>query len=167
MGKSDSKTKWEEGKKKASAIKETLQSSLQAQDNEKSYAKFAYTPFLGPIIVFLFKKGQKLSRLHAQNALYLQVCFIVILLFIWLISNIPVLSTIFKVVGVVPFVSNALLYVSFILFAGCSVYGAWQGSKGKVWVTPYLYSFINKYAARLNNASAGNSSQNLPNKVSK
>ena len=135
---------WAEGKKKVASLKTALQESIQDDSNSQTYAILSYVPILGPLVVFLFKKGQKLSRLHAQNAAYLQTAFFSIWLVIWLAENLPVVSRFLKIFQFVPFITNALMYLNVIMLLLTSAYGAWQASRAKSWFVPYLYKFMDE-----------------------
>ena len=135
---------WSEGKKKVASLKTALQESIQDDSNSQTYAVLSYIPVLGPLVVFLFKRGQKFSRLHAQNAAYLQIAFFSIWLVIWLAENLPIVSRFLKIFQFVPFITNALMYLNVITLLLASAYGAWQASRAKSWVVPYLYKFMDE-----------------------
>ena len=138
----------DKSKKALKDIKSSLKDSLGKQWDNKVYASFAYVPILGPLVIFLYKRSQKLSMLHAKNAAYLQLAFCSIWLVIWLLENIPVFSHLLKLIQFIPFVTNALMYMFSILFILLSAYGALQGFREKTWLTPYLYQFFDKYLSR-------------------
>ncbi len=140
----DSKDSWREKKKKVIAIKTGIQKSINDETNTGGYAAFSYIPCVGPVIALSFKRSQKLVKLHAQNALYLQGSFFSIWLCVWFTENLPIISSFLKVLRFVPFVTNALMYFNVIIFLLASAVGVWKAYQKKMWTTPFLYKFISE-----------------------
>ena len=160
LHKEEPKDSWNEKKKKAIAIKTSIQESINDEVHSDKYATFAYIPCVGPIVAFSFKKSQRFVKLHAQNAFYLQAAFFAIWLCVWLIENLPIISSFLKVLQFVPFVTNALMYLNVIVFLVISSIGAWNAHQKKVWMTPFLYKFINeKIFKGLNRSKKGNNAE--------
>lgn len=130
-------------KEKIINVKETINQSLIDEKNERTYSVFAYVPIVGIIVVFLFKRNQKLSKIHAINAAYLQIGFVAIWIAIWLLENIPVLSDILKFIMAIPYITNALIYLNILMLIVFSIYGIFKANKGIKWKVPYVVDFIN------------------------
>ena len=139
------KKAWEKGKEGIKNLSENIHQSLEDETNEKTYGAFSYIPVLGPLVVFLFKKNQKFSKMHAKNASYLQGTAFVIWLFIWLLENIPLISHLLKAIQFIPHITNALLYINVVAFLILSFMGAMKGLNKKAWSIPVLNGLLDKY----------------------
>ena len=139
------KKAWEKSKEGIKHLSDNIQHSLEDETNEKTYAAVSYVPFLGPVIVYLFKKKQKFSKWHAKNAAYLQGTAFIVWLVIWLLENIPFISHILKAIRFIPHITNALLYTNIVAFIVFSFIGIFKALKNNKWSTPLLNSFIEKY----------------------
>jgi len=148
---------WNKSKDAAKKVSDSVQNSLHDESNSKLYAALAYVPIIGPIMVFVFKKNQKLAMFHAQNAGYLQISFFLIYLAVWLFEFLPILSQLLGMIQFVPYMTDAIKYINIMGLLVLSVMGAIQANAGKLWTVPYLYDFFNKMV----NKSSDN--KQLPN----
>ncbi|MDH5719495.1 MAG: DUF4870 domain-containing protein [Spirochaetia bacterium] len=149
--KDSGKKAWEKSKEGIKHLSENIHQSLEDDSNEQTYGAFAYIPLIGPLVVYLFKKKQKFSKLHAKNALYLQSSALILWLTIWLLENIPFISHLLKAIQFIPYITNALLYINIVTFFILSLIGAYKGFNKNLWTIPVLTAFIEKYIVKKKN----------------
>ncbi len=140
-----SKHAWQKGKDRLRDLGENVSRSLEDQSNEKFYSALAYVPVIGPIVTWLFKRAQKLTRLHTIQAFYLQLSFLVVWLVIWLLENLPLISDILSLVRFKPNMTDALMYLNVVSFIIVSALAAFRANQGERWQVPGFFEFMNKY----------------------
>ena len=129
-------------KERIKVVKEKTQQSLKDEANVTTYAALAYLPVIGPLIVYIFKRNQRVSVENALNASYIQGAYVSIWFFVWLLENIPVVSTLLKVILFIPNITNAISYLNVVTLLTFSIYGAIEGSQGRIFRTPYLFDLF-------------------------
>ncbi|MDH5716089.1 MAG: hypothetical protein OEZ22_00455 [Spirochaetia bacterium] len=142
--KNTGKKVWDKSKESIKHLSENIHESLEEDTNENLYASLSYFPVLGPLIVFIFKKNQKISKYHAENAMYLQGFFFLIWFSVWLLENIPLISHLLSAILFIPHITNAILYVNTAGYLTFSFMGVYYSSKGQKWSVPFLYDFCDK-----------------------
>lgn len=135
---------WQKSKEKVKNLGQNVYQSLEDQSNAPLYGALAYIPVLGPLLVFVFKRNLGLAKKHAENASYLQVTFFIIWLVVWLLENLPLISTILKGIQFVPFITDAVMYLNVVGLLVLSVYGAVQSSNKKEWRVPVIFAVMHR-----------------------
>jgi len=107
------------------------------KDNVNHVSAFAYIPFIGWAIPFLFKADNQIARFHAIQSVKINILVLVISLVVWLCNNVPGISHALNIIQF-HYVTNFVLYISVWIFVAVSAYAASQAWKGDKWEIPHL-----------------------------
>lgn len=115
---------------------------------DRLWAAISYFPLLGWVYPYYFrKKASEHCRFHADQALYLNLLFLLLYFAIWLLENFPLTGIIFGSASLLSPILQTAWLLSQILYLALSGFSAYRAYRGETWKIPYLAFAMEKFIA--------------------